>query len=287
VPEFVHRCRDLLGPGFVSTGVIASGSSLFQEYVVHQTESLGRVLVIDGDPQVAELDEFIYNEALTVPAMLGAARRKRALLVGCGSGGALRQICAFKDVQVVDVVDIDQDVVAVCRSHLDFSGGSFDDHRVNFHYVDIADFVLRSIEYDVIIIDIGAPDIRAFVDNVFEFRVLTALELCLAPGGCLGIQVQSTHPTHFSDCTERIAALRRCFEFVSPYRRFIPSFGAEWVFAICARSRESASRLAEEGTWLLSGSLLPPRSLNCEFLQAAFIFPPDIRFEAVDYMPTP
>eukprot|EP00755_Sulcionema_specki_P009906 Sspe_Gene.44986::Locus_22142_Transcript_2_2_Confidence_0.600_Length_344::g.44986::m.44986 len=56
--------------------ILASTQSKFQQVDVCDTESFGRVLIIDGLIQSAQLDEYVYHECLVHPA-LGRVRLPR------------------------------------------------------------------------------------------------------------------------------------------------------------------------------------------------------------------
>jgi len=60
------------------------GSTPYQEIELVQTETLGRVLTLDGRIMLSERDEPFYHEMLVHPAMLTHAHPRRVLIVGGG-----------------------------------------------------------------------------------------------------------------------------------------------------------------------------------------------------------
>ena len=69
-----------------------TGRTAFQEVLILDTHDYGKMLIIDGQPQSAEEDEYIYHEALVHPAMLTHPAPRRVLIIGGGEGATLREV---------------------------------------------------------------------------------------------------------------------------------------------------------------------------------------------------
>ncbi|HEV2037844.1 MAG TPA: methyltransferase domain-containing protein, partial [Candidatus Eremiobacteraceae bacterium] len=147
-----------VGPGEIHghalTRTIVSGSSQFQDFAIVESSLFGKMLVLDGDTQSSALDEHIYHEALVHPACVAAGGSpKRALILGGGEGATLRELLRVPGMGKVTMVDIDGEVVEVCRRHLpEWSAGAFEDSRAEIIIGDAKDYVFSSREqFDVII----------------------------------------------------------------------------------------------------------------------------------------
>src|SRR4030042_686838 len=117
--------------------VIYSGRTKFQAVEIVDTRSFGICLVLDGKIQSSELDEFIYHEALVHPAMLSHARPETVFIAGGGEGATLREVLAHKTVKKAVMVDIDEELVKLCRRFLpSWHQKAFDDHRTELHFSD-------------------------------------------------------------------------------------------------------------------------------------------------------
>jgi len=57
---------------FVPRRRLLAAKTRFQNLEVYETDSFGRVLLLDGLVQTTERDEFFYHEMLVHPAMTGA-----------------------------------------------------------------------------------------------------------------------------------------------------------------------------------------------------------------------
>ena len=60
--------------------------------MVFDSETYGRVLVLDGVIQLTERDEFAYQEMITHLPLFAHPNPKRVLIVGGGDGGVLREV---------------------------------------------------------------------------------------------------------------------------------------------------------------------------------------------------
>lgn len=135
-----------------------SGQSDFQRIDVFESEEFGRFLTLDGYMMLTEKDEFIYHEMITHIPMAVHPNVKKVLIIGAGDGGVVRELTRYDDIEHIDMVEIDEQVVEVCRKYLPKTACSLDDERVHIHYDDGLKFI-RSChdEYDLIIVDSTDP----------------------------------------------------------------------------------------------------------------------------------
>lgn len=93
----------------------------------------GNQLLIDHDLQISEAD-FAYSTDMTAP-VLTLARCRRAAILGGGDGGVLDELLracdrAGKGLEQATLVDIDGEVVDLCRQWMTVScGNAFEDPR--------------------------------------------------------------------------------------------------------------------------------------------------------------
>lgn len=97
---------------------LARTRSGFQDIAVIETESHGRVLVLDGVIQITEADEFVYQEMLAHVPLIAHGDARRVLIIGAGDGGVLRRVLAHRGVERAVMVEIDGEVIRLCREHL-------------------------------------------------------------------------------------------------------------------------------------------------------------------------
>ncbi len=126
-----------------------------QHLQVFQTETLGKVLVLDGVVQCTEADEFIYHEMLVHVPMFTHPDPKKVLIIGGGDGGSLREVLKHDTVESVTMIEIDKTVMELGEKHF---GADFSDSRLKIINEDAAKTV-GFIEYgfDVVIVDCTDP----------------------------------------------------------------------------------------------------------------------------------
>ena len=126
---FTETLYEELGQRFRIDEVIYRGKTEFQRVEILRNERLGRVLCLDGVVQTTEADEPHYHEMLTHPALFGHGAVQRVLIIGGADGGILREVLRHPVERVVEV-DIDAELIELCRTHLpSLSAGAYDDPR--------------------------------------------------------------------------------------------------------------------------------------------------------------
>ena len=98
--------------------VLLKKQTPFQEAVIADSFSFGRCLILDGEIQSAQTDEYIYHETLVHPALLTHPRPQSVLIMGGGEGATTREILKHKTVKRVHLVDLDGEVIELCKRHL-------------------------------------------------------------------------------------------------------------------------------------------------------------------------
>src|SRR3712207_8771923 len=73
---------------------LARVRSAHQDILVFESETHGRVMLLDGVVQITEADEFVYQEMLVHVPLLAHGAARRVLIIGAGDGGVLRRVRA-------------------------------------------------------------------------------------------------------------------------------------------------------------------------------------------------
>ncbi|MBC3898619.1 polyamine aminopropyltransferase [Acetobacterium malicum] len=134
------------------------GQSEFQRIDIFDSKEFGRFLTLDGFMMLTEKDEFIYHEMMVHIPMAVHPTAKKVLIIGGGDGGAIRELVRYPLVEHIDLVEIDELVVEVCKKHLPQTACCFNDERVTIHFQDGLKFIRRcENEYDLIIVDSTDP----------------------------------------------------------------------------------------------------------------------------------
>ena len=120
-----------------------SGQSEFQRIDIFESPEFGRFLTLDGYMMLTEKDEFIYHEMITHIPMAVHPKAEKVLVIGAGDGGVIRELVRYPEIKQIDLVEIDDMVVEVCRKYLPKTACCLDDERVNIRYED-------GLKYDIL-----------------------------------------------------------------------------------------------------------------------------------------
>ena len=225
-----------------------SGQSAYQTIEVIKTRSFGTCLVLDGKIQSSEADEFVYHEALVQPVMVTHPSPRRVLVAGGGEGATLREVLKHHTVERVTMVDLDDEVVKVCRQYLpSFSAGAFDDPRTELIVGDARAHMQQSTQqYDVIIIDLPDPLQAGPAQLLYTREFYSFVRNRLAPGGAMTVQSESSRWYDLDAFAAIVRTLQDVFAVVSPYQIHMPSFSSLWGFTIASDTLKPAAILPEE-----------------------------------------
>jgi spermidine synthase len=213
----------------------------YQRIDVYDTVCFGRVLTLDGHVQLSSLDEFAYHEALVHIPLLSVPEPKRALVVGGGDGGVLRELCRWKSFETIDMVEIDKEVIDASKRWLpELSEGAFDDPRVNVRIGDAFEFVAKvSEDYDFIVMDITdvyEEEAEALSENLVTAKFLADVRNALSPKGIAVSQADNLLFCPYS-LKGLLGAISDVFAKSGSYWALIPSFGG--FSGYCWASKEA------------------------------------------------
>lgn len=144
--------------GFKVKQHLHSEQTKYQKIDVYETESVGRMLLLDGKTMVSDKDEFVYHEVVShIPYMVSRSCKK-VLIIGGGDGGVVREFVKHPDIERVDLVEIDERVIEVSRKYFPDCTSGLSDKRVRVLPEDGFAFIKRAkAEYDVIVVDSTDP----------------------------------------------------------------------------------------------------------------------------------
>ena len=217
--------------------VYYSGQTAYQKVEVLDSELFGRSLVLDGKTQSTERDEHIYHETLVHPAMLCHPEPKQVFIGGGGEGGTLREVLAHSSVESATMIDLDPEVVALCREYLpNHHQGSFDDPRTNLIHEDARGYLENTSDsYDAIILDLVDPLEGGTAALLYTQEFYAIAKARLNPGGVLVTQSGPVGLLSFKECfTTIFNTLSTLFSHTKAAQVHIPAFQTLWGFTIAS-----------------------------------------------------
>ena len=219
--------------------VLFSGKTEYQQIEVIESDLYGRSLVLDGKTQSTERDEHIYHQGLVHPAMLFHPNPVSVFIGGGGEGGTLREVLSHKSVERAVMIDLDQQVVEMCRDYLPrHHQGSFDDPRVTLMHRDARAYLDEPGEkFDVMVMDLvdpmeGGPAYLLYTRQYYEIA-----KARLNPGGILVTQSGPAGLLSHQECFTTIhRTLSSTFANCVPCQLHVPAFQTLWGFNIASDS---------------------------------------------------
>jgi len=226
-----------IGQDFEVTERLAVEQTRFQQLEIYQTRCNGRLLVLDGVIQLVESDEFVYHEMLVNLAAMAHPAPRRALVIGGGDGGAVRELARHRELERIDWCEIDVSVVEQSRRWLPRVAAANDDCRVHLSIGDGSEFIrTHESAYDLVIVD--STDPGGVAEPLFGEEFYRAVRRALRPGGIVSSQSESVfllpqvvHRLH--GITERVFGASHYAMF------YVPSYPTGMIGA-CVASRDGA-----------------------------------------------
>ncbi|NLA82375.1 MAG: polyamine aminopropyltransferase [Clostridiaceae bacterium] len=248
-----------------------SCQSDFQQIQVLDSYEFGRILVMDGFIMLTEKDEFIYHEMVTHVPMAVHPQVKRALIIGGGDGGTLRELCRYPQIEEIVMVEIDPMAVEVAKKFLPGTSVAFDDPRLTLLHEDGLRYVRRCHDaFDLIIVD--STDPFGPGESLFTREFYSNCSHALKADGIL---VNQHEGPYFRQDAEEAAAIYRktsaIFPIAMAYQAHIPTYPAgHWLFGFMSKRYHPLTDLAPLA-W--QAHELDTRYYNTDLHAGAFALP--------------
>ena len=250
---------------------VYSGKSDFQRLDVFDSYQFGRFLTLDGYMMLTERDEFIYHEMIVHTPMAVHPNVKDVLVIGGGDGGVLRELSKYKTIEHIDLVEIDEAVINVCKEYLPFTACGFDDPRVTVHVADGIKYVRgKSDMYDLIIVD--STDPFGPGEGLFTKEFYGNCYRALHEDGILVNQHESPFYENDAEAMKRMHRhISAGFPISRVYQAHIPTYpSGHWLFGFASKKYHPLKDLHED-EWNSLG--LDCRYYTTKLHQGAFYIP--------------
>lgn len=214
--------------------VLYSEISDFQRIDVIDTDEYGKALVLYGSIMITEKDEFVYHEMISHVPLAVHPDPARVLVIGGGDGGTIREIMKHERVREATLVEIDRQVVEVCKRFFPEVACGLDDPRVRILHDDGARFAANDNgQFEVILADTSDPTGPAEV--LFQKPFYQSVYDRLTDDGIFVAQSESPW-LHRDSVTRIYRNLSATFPIVRMYLAHVPTYpGGLWSFAFCSR----------------------------------------------------
>jgi spermidine synthase len=220
--------------------LLHDSQSAYQRVRVIDNQDFGRMLILDEAVQTTERDEFIYHEMMAHVPLLAHPSPTRALIIGGGDGGLLREMLRHP-LERATMVELDRAVVDVTKAFIpSIPGRAFDDPRAHLLIQDGIAFVRDAKEsFDVATVDSTDPKGPSL--GLFASEFYGSMAKLLGPRGVLA--VQSGSPIYQRDVIAMVRTnMAPHFKWVRTYYGTVPTYpGVLWTWTIGAQHRDPAA----------------------------------------------
>lgn len=252
--------------------------SPFQEIDIFDSVEFGRILVLDGYLMLTEKDEYIYHEMITHIPMATNPNIKNVLVIGAGDGGTVRELTRYSTIERIDMVEIDEAVVRLCKEYIPQTACKLEDRRVTIYYQDGLKFVRDADpnEYDLIIVD--STDPFGVGEGLFTKEFYGNCYKALTDDGILVNQHESTFYTEYANSMKRAhSRIKRLFNTALVYQAHIPTYpSGHWLFGFASKKYDPRTDLKADW-WNSLG--LKTKYYNTILHTGCFAIPNNVRDE--------
>ncbi|MGB6370726.1 MAG: polyamine aminopropyltransferase [Atribacterota bacterium] len=242
--------------------------SEFQEIEVVESQSFGKILLIDGVIMLTEADEFCYHEMIAHVPLCVHTKAQKVLVIGGGDGGTVREILKHDNVNEVDVCEIDEKVIEISKRHFSYLANSFDDPKVKIYCEDGNKFIkAHKDEYDIIIVDSSDPIGPAEV--LFRREFYEAMFRALKNDGIVVTQAESFF-YHKKIIKSLFSFIKDIYPISEYYYTLVPTYPSGIIgFTFCSRKYHPIRDFNETETLKLNDL----KYYNKEVHKASFALP--------------
>ncbi|EEF28057.1 spermidine synthase 1 [Ricinus communis] len=256
--------------------ILFQGKSDYQNVMVFQSSTYGKVLVLDGVIQLTERDECAYQEMITHLPLCSIPNPQKVLVIGGGDGGVLREVARHSSIDHIDICEIDKMVIDVSKEFFPDIAVGYEDPRVTLHVGDGVAFLKNSPAgtYDAIIVDSSDPIGPA--QELFEKPFFESVARALRPGGVVCTQAESIW-LHMHIIEDIVANCRQIFKGSVNYAwTTVPTYPSGVIgFMLCSTEGPSVDfkHPVNPIDAKDSKSTRPLKFYNSEIHSAAFCLP--------------
>lgn len=264
---------------FTVEEMLVAGKTAYQEYQICEVPRFGKTLFLDYKIQSSQLDEYVFHECMSQPAMVVHPNPKKVMVAGGGEGATLREALRHNTVESAVMVDIDEELVDMVKTHMpEWHQGAFEDPRTTLLHTDARKYLQdnRGANFDVILSDLpdpleGGPAMYLFTKEYFQIcaDAMSDEGVFAMQAGC----ANENYPYLFASCLATLQDMRETFPYVAGYFGIVTSFLMPWGFILASKRHDPLALAQEELARRYQERGVAPRYMTPRFFPAAFTLP--------------
>ncbi len=180
----------------------------FQKIEIYDTETFGKLMVIDGCTMLSTRDNFIYHEMMSHPALYAHPHPETVVIIGGGDCGTLQAVLQHKEVKDVWQIDIDERVTRLSEQYFPELCSDNNDSRAHIHFDDGIQWVRQAEANSIDVIIVDSTDPVGPAEGLFTAAFYRDCMNALNPNGIL-VQQSESPLLHLSIITDMHTAMKK------------------------------------------------------------------------------
>jgi len=266
--------------------MILEGRTKYQTYQIAEVPRFGKSLFLDYNIQTSLMDEHIFHECMSQPAMTLHPHPRKVAVCGGGEGATLREALAHNTVEAAVMIDIDEELVEMVKAHMpEWHRGAFEDPRTTLLHQDARQYLAdnQGANFDVILSDLPNPHENGPGQMLFTKEYFQICAGAMADDGVFAMQAGSAnmnYPECMACCIKTLESLKGTFPYVRGYWGFVTTFFMPWGFVLASKIHDPAALSEAEIARRFAARGVRTRYYTPRFHNAVFTLP-DYLLEAV------
>ena len=217
----------------------------FQKIAIYATEKFGNLMVIDGFYMLTGLDNFIYHEMLSHPALFTHPEPENVVIIGGGDCGTLHEVLRHTSVTRALQVEIDERVTRLAEQYFPELCVSNNDARAEFLFDDGIQWMQQAEAGSVDVVIVDSTDPIGPAEGLFTEAFYRDCHRVLGDDGIL-VQ-QSESPLFHMDIIMPMRRAMRAAGFNNTRTLFFPQpcYPSGWWTATMAGKQAGADQYRE------------------------------------------
>lgn len=259
--------------------MLLEGKTKYQTYQICEIPRFGKSLFLDYNIQTSLMDEHVFHECMSQPAMTLHPNPKRVVVCGGGEGATLREALKHNTVTEAVMVDIDEELVDMVKVHMpEWHQGAFNDPRTTLLHTDARQWLVdhKGANYDVVISDLPNPHEEGPGQMLFTKEYFQICADAMGDDGVLALQAGSAnqnYPECMLSCIKTLQDMD-CWASIDGYYGIVTTFFQPWGFVLASKKHDPKALTAAEIAARFAARGVKNRYYTPEFHASVFNLPP-------------
>ncbi len=267
--------------------MILEGKTKYQTYQICEVPRFGKSLFLDYNIQTSAMDEYVFHECMSQPAMTLHPNPRKVAICGGGEGATLREALSHSTVESAVMIDIDEELVDMVKEHMpEWHQGAFADPRTTLLHQDARQYLVdnKGAGFDVILSDLPNPHEDGPGQMLFTKEYFQICADAMGDDGVFAMQAgtaNENYPACMASCIKTLQSMGDVFPYVYGYYGIVTTFFMPWGFVLASKKHDPMALAEEEIARRLSARGVSNRYYTPRFHHAMFTLP-EYLLRAVD-----